>query len=74
MDIFDSVLNTAGNVTSNVIDAWGRVKVASYDAQLQPAPTTQYTLPQVFGQSTNYATLAIIAGIAMVGIFVVLKK
>lgn len=74
MDIFDSVLTTAGQVTSNVIDAWGRVKVASYDAQIQPPPQTSYTLPQVFGASTNYTTLAVIGAIAAVGVFLVLRK
>lgn len=70
---FDSVLASASNVGSSVIDAWGRVQVAQLDAQAQPPRPVQYTLPQVFGQSANYSML-IIAGIAIVGIFMVMKK
>lgn len=69
MDTLDKILNSIGSATTSYIDAWGRVKVASLDAQVQPpAPLSQASY---MGMN---ATMLIVLGIAAVGVVLVLKK
>lgn len=68
MDSLDKILASIGDATTSYIDAWGRVKVASLDAQVQPpAPNSQTT-------SAMNSTMLIVLGIAAVGMVLVLKK
>lgn len=72
-DWLDNILQTAGDTGAAVIDAWGRVQVASYDAQVQPpAPTPLAGIPST--ATGGNMTMLIVAGIALVGVFLVLKK
>lgn len=73
MDWLDNVLATAGNTASQVIDAWGRVQVAQYDAQVQPPARAPSAFPD-FQSGAQNINLWLIGGAALVAIFLVLKK
>lgn len=72
-DWLDTLLTTAGDTGAAVIDAWGRVQVASYDAQTQPKAQTPLGGIPSTGTGGNM-TMLVVAGIALVGVFLVLKK
>lgn len=70
MDFLDKVINSASTVATNVIDAWGRVKVASLDAQVQPPPPVPQTTLPFQTSTTNFLAL----GALVVLVILVLKK
>lgn len=72
-DPLSSILQTASDVGSNIINAWGAAQVAQYSAQTtatQPAPV--YAMPaQVGGMNTS--TLLIVGAVVLAGVVLVAR-